>query len=397
MKKEDIVFIQEILGSQNIPSHIIKAPFDHLEDIDRGFRASLYEDFDYQVFKQELLYHIKKDMGYYITDQFSLQYLICQLPDGSFLTAGPYTFQFLGEKEYQHLERQFHFPKDKEQELKEYFVSVPNIPSSSSWYSLILTLLKKVYQHEFKMAFETFHFEKKINQELKYNYDVEPILKIKYIEKRYLNENQLLDAIGQGDMNHAIELVNIRHKMKIEARSLDPIRDEKNLLFVQNALYRKRIEQNGTHPYYLDRISGKFARRIETITSEKQANQVSVEMTKAYCEMVLDHSNKGYSPIVQKVVTYIELNLMERLSLSYLANMFHISHSYLSTLFKNETGKTITDYINQKRVDQACLYLRDTDLKVIDIASRVGINDLNYFTKIFKKYKKMTPSHYRQI
>ena len=97
------------------------------------------------------------------------------------------------------------------------------------------------------------------------------------------------------------------------------------------------------------------------------------------------------------MVTYIELNLMERLSLSYLANMFHISHSYLSTLFKNETGKTITDYINQKRVDQACLYLRDTDLKVIDIASRVGINDLNYFTKIFKKYKKMTPSHYRQI
>lgn len=390
-------FIQDILASQNIRSVLYKEPYDNLKEFDLGLRDSLYEAFDYQCFKDLLVHHIKDYTGYYFVDQFSLNYLIFKLPDHTYLSAGPYTFNFLGEQNYTQLDTVFHFPKNKEKELKEYFVSVARIASSSSWYSLIITILNKIYQCEFKIEFETFSFEKNINHDLKYKYDFEPILKIKYIEKRYLNENQLLEAISIGDMNQAIALVNIRHKMKIEARNPDPIRDEKNLLFVQNTLYRKTIEKNGIHPYYLDQISGKFAKMIETITSEQQANYVSVEMTKAYCEMVLHHSMKGYSPIVQKIVTYIELNLIEPLSLSYLADMFHISHSYLSTLFKKELNCTLTDYINQKRVDQACIYLKDTDLKIIDIAGRVGMNDLNYFTKIFKKYKKMTPSKYRSL
>ena len=64
--------------------------------------------------------------------------------------------------------------------------------------------------------------------------------------------------------------------------------------------------------------------------------------------------------------------------------MCFISPSYLSSLFKQDTGTTIVDYINSQRVDRAAVLLATTDRSIAAVAAAVGILDVNYFTKIFK-------------
>jgi len=96
-------------------------------------------------------------------------------------------------------------------------------------------------------------------------------------------------------------------------------------------------------------------------------------------------------------VIQIDMGLGGDLSLKYLAQMQGINASYLSSLFRKETGQTITDYVNQKRMRMAMQLLGTTELQVQTVAQRCGIPDVNYFSKLFKKHAQRTPREYRRM
>ena len=76
--------------------------------------------------------------------------------------------------------------------------------------------------------------------------------------------------------------------------------------------------------------------------------------------------------------------------------MCYISPSYLSNVFKQETGQTLTDYISTQRMARAANLLRTTNATVASVAEDVGILDVNYFTKLFKSATGLTPTRYRR-
>ena len=106
---------------------------------------------------------------------------------------------------------------------------------------------------------------------------------------------------------------------------------------------------------------------------------------------------KDYSLPVQKAITCIDTDLSADLSLSTLAKMQNISPGYLSTVFKKETGKTVTEYINQQRVKHATHLLNTTKLQIQTIAQHCGIMDVHYFSKVYKKYTGKTPKEHREM
>jgi len=77
------------------------------------------------------------------------------------------------------------------------------------------------------------------------------------------------------------------------------------------------------------------------------------------------------------------------------AALLNVSPSYLSTLFRKETGITLTEFVNRKRAEYGVLLLNTTSMQVQAIAQHCGISDINYFTRIFKKYIGKTPKEYR--
>lgn len=104
---------------------------------------------------------------------------------------------------------------------------------------------------------------------------------------------------------------------------------------------------------------------------------------------------KNYSLLIQKAITRIDSDLTADLSLKSIAKLLNVNPSYLSNQFKKETGNTLTDYVNKKKVEHAILLLNSTPLQVQTIAQHCGIPDVNYFTKLFKKYIQKTPKEYR--
>ena len=105
---------------------------------------------------------------------------------------------------------------------------------------------------------------------------------------------------------------------------------------------------------------------------------------------------KGYSLNARNTLVCIDANLSSDLSLHTLASMQNISSGYLSALFKKETGYTLTDYVNKRRMKYAAHLLTTTMLQVQTISQYCGIQDLNYFSKIFKRYYGSAPTEYRQ-
>lgn len=217
------------------------------------------------------------------------------------------------------------------------------------------------------------------------------------IEQRYKRQNELMDAITRGDKNEANELIDyLNSEVVIFSDRVpgNPIRPSKNIGFVLNTVCRIAAERSGVHPVYLHNISERFAIQIEYTSTLPKLKQLFQTMVMEYCELVTLTATGQYSPTVKRTVDYILLNLGSPLNLKQIAKRIHINPSNLSRKFKEETGLTITEFINRKRVEEAAAYLQRGNISVTEVAFLVGFNDLNYFSKVFKKIMSVTPSQY---
>ena len=222
------------------------------------------------------------------------------------------------------------------------------------------------------------------------------LINMKLMEQRYAFENEMMSAVSRGQSQKVAQLMSSFSDMSFEKRVSDPIRNAKNYSIIMNTLLRKAAESGGVHPVYLDSVSSSYAVKIEQLGSISAANDLMVDMFQSYCRLVRRHSMGDYSPTVQKAIVFIESDLSADLTLSSIAEAQNVSSGYLSAIFRRETGKTITEYIREKRVNHAIYLLETTHLQVQTIATHCGIVDLQYFSKIFKKHTGKTPKEYRE-
>ena len=87
--------------------------------------------------------------------------------------------------------------------------------------------------------------------------------------------------------------------------------------------------------------------------------------------------------------------VIQPLTVRRLAEEVYLTPSYLSGLFKKHTGKTISQYLTEIRIEYSMNLLMDKQIKISRIAEMAGYNDANYLTKTFKSHVGMTPTEYR--
>lgn len=98
---------------------------------------------------------------------------------------------------------------------------------------------------------------------------------------------------------------------------------------------------------------------------------------------------------VRKIARYLLENIETEISMNDLAEILYLSKNYLGELFKQETGISIAEFVNRAKVRRAGVLLLESDLKLYEIAIKLGFNNIEYFTKIFKKKMGVTPQYYR--
>lgn len=99
--------------------------------------------------------------------------------------------------------------------------------------------------------------------------------------------------------------------------------------------------------------------------------------------------------VIAKAMSYIDQNYSNNISLNDVAESINMSYFYFSRLFKESTGKSFSDYLTEYRIDKSIELMRDEQLSIKQISYDIGYNDPNYFSKIFKKLKGITPTDYR--
>lgn len=99
---------------------------------------------------------------------------------------------------------------------------------------------------------------------------------------------------------------------------------------------------------------------------------------------------------INQLTRYLQEHLSEEISLSVLADEFHLSAQYISQLFKSEIGVNFLTYLTNIRMENAKKLLLATSLPISDISERSGYGDYRVFTKAFKKSEGVTPSQYRR-
>lgn len=169
--------------------------------------------------------------------------------------------------------------------------------------------------------------------------------------------------------------------------------------------YAQRALQLGVMDYVLKPVSvGGFKKVLrQALDTVQRAGRPASEPPSPHVPtdddpaQQLIKGGRKLSPIALSVIQYVASHYQGDIKLETTAQSVFVHPSYLSDLFKKETGDTFTSFLNRYRVHQAKALLRQLDCKVYMVASAAGFNDQRYFSRVFKKIVGITPIEYRQL
>lgn len=151
-------------------------------------------------------------------------------------------------------------------------------------------------------------------------------------------------------------------------------------------------------------LSEQSKQKLEPITIQlwvdldqcESYGQLKAYLVRHFAELTLQLNASPLNPIIEKALAYIKAHYAANLTLQGVATELAVHPVWLSQLFKRETHVTFSHYLTDLRMEEAKRLLRETHLKIYEIAERVGYTDLQHFGQVFKKRSGTTPKEYRQ-
>lgn len=143
-------------------------------------------------------------------------------------------------------------------------------------------------------------------------------------------------------------------------------------------------------------INENFTANIEEFTTLEDLSAWVSNMLQRFISFTFEFDKVKHADAVYKVIEYIKTNFRRHMSLEDIAASTYLSKTYLSSLFKKETGYSISEYINIVRIDRSKSLLMEENMSIIEIANLCGFEDQSYFTKVFKHIVGITPKKYRE-
>lgn len=348
-----------------------------------------------EYYEEKILYIVRDSfeeyyMSFLVPEKYRRQ------PEKEFFMIGPYIMEE-PESMMDKVMEQNQLPLCLTKELREYYYSIPLLTNTDALEGVVLTQMGYLFgdREGLQLRWNSFRSRERLE---KVTYDEKQELSMAAIEERYRYEEEMIAAIQTGDLEKVLKVDKEFRHYRLKPRSEDTLRNAKNLMVVWNTLFRKAVQQADVHPAYIDSLSEMFARKIENCAHVNDLqSSVSREMMHKYCLLVRNYSKRGYTSIVRDALNYIDFHISDQLSLKLISEQVSVSSSYLSAQFKKETGKTLTDYINEKRIRDSLVLLSTTELPIQKVAERVGIYDENYYSRLFKKYLNQTAKQYRNM
>lgn len=162
-----------------------------------------------------------------------------------------------------------------------------------------------------------------------------------------------------------------------------------NVLLSNDCILRTRIAEHQIDESLVDTLE----REISERDCERIANVIEsyIRMLVFVCP-----NEERKNPIVENLKNYAVANLEYPLDMKRVSEVFHYNPKYMGRLFKAETGMSLCEFMNAKRIERAKEYLLQDKDSVIEIAYKTGFENVTYFNRVFKRYASVTPMEYRK-
>lgn len=214
-----------------------------------------------------------------------------------------------------------------------------------------------------------------------------------------VNSNELHQghSISQTAEYHCIifdtSLFQSRYVDTCETKYINPISQNR-------ILFKNKIENDKKVSKYIFEFVNEYeAKEIGYEMAVKATlYQLLVLLLRNHVQLVL--TSKEYDVRMKNlkrfngILEYIENNYNSKITIDQLCSMAHISRFYFCRVFKSITNKSLGEYLNQLRINKAEDLLKNGDVNITEAAMSCGFDDTNYFSRLFKKYKKESPSSF---
>ena len=142
--------------------------------------------------------------------------------------------------------------------------------------------------------------------------------------------------------------------------------------------------------------TNRLFRKIEESSSFDEITEILKAITERMSRIIFSFHGVRHFSALRKAERYIWENYTRKLSLKEIAAASGLSAPYFSTVFKEEMGENLSNYLNRLRVEKAATMLITTDLSINEIAVSCGFEDQSWFSKIFRNNTGYTPGKYRE-
>lgn len=397
-------FVRDLLCGMHISSHMAINPKKLISsEIDLGLRAMLFDVENYKELLHNSMSDAESNVIYRFFDEYHCNYIFMRLPDcheESYFYIGPYLPVPPSEEQLRRKADSLKLNSEQCDRFLKYYYGLPIVEDENLLFAIVNALGKALWGADnYSIEYVDYMIPDRIEPicvASTYGEYKDSPLSLAILENNYANEKYLMDAVSQGKLHKVSAIASAVYNNGTEQRLSDSLRNRKNYLIILNTLLRKAAEQGGVHPLHIDRMSSSFARKIEDIHSIEYSLHLQSEMIRNYCILVKQHSLSNYSHLIGKAITLVAYDLTADLSLNSIAKQLNVNPTYLSGLFRKECDCTLTEYVNGKRIEQAVNLLNKTDKLVNVISYECGIQDTNYFIKLFKRYTGLTPTQYRE-
>lgn len=306
---------------------------------------------------------------------------------------GPVCCNYDGKTVSKTLKENFTFPENYK----------PNIPNTDikifveifSVFAETKLELNKDYTQILMESFAGKDGDKKIQSD--YNKVFNSLLEDNKIHNPYSQELIEQSCIENGDLEGLKKSFEIIYEGQLGKLANNPLRSTKNLAITVCTLASRSAIRGGVNPEEVFSMSDAYIQSMERLSSEGQILKSIRAFEEKLTTLVAEKKMvKTTNPVVIKCMAVVREQLYSQPTVEKIAEEMFFAKDYLARLFKRETGKKLSDYIRETKIDEAKRMLIFTDEDYKQIALILGFSSQSHFISVFKKTTGRTPQQFRK-
>ena len=216
---------------------------------------------------------------------------------------------------------------------------------------------------------------------------------VQYEDHSSIHLQQIYQAFRGGNHQLVLELIKVLFD-KLEASDQITFRYVQAIsiniaVIAAQVLVENHIVQDGKSVYIF------WQPLLECSSTSELREKLNLCLTRM-TQSAIEKGQGRKRQIAESIVRYLRDHLSEDINMNNITSVVHFNASYLSVLFKEEMGETISDFLSRIRIERAQQLLRDPQIKIYEVAALAGFQTPSYFSNLFKKATGLTPAEFRE-